>query len=74
VLSPANRRRRVREKAELYLRNGVAHVWICDPKREQAFSAKLSGETIILEPFETISLSEPVSFTLRAEQFFALDL
>ncbi len=72
VLSPANRRRKVEEKAELYLRNGVAHVWICDPKRGQAFAARLFGNGVVQEQFETISVSEPVPFTLNAEQFFVI--
>ena len=73
VLSPANRRRRVQEKAELYLVNGVAHVWICDPKRREAFAARLSGNTVVQEPFETISISEPVPFTVDAAEFFVIN-
>ncbi|MBV8896004.1 MAG: Uma2 family endonuclease [Acidobacteriaceae bacterium] len=73
VLSPANRRRRVEEKIELYLRNGVAHVWICDPKQGQAFAARLSGNMVVQESFETISISDPIPFTLNASQFFLIN-
>lgn len=73
VLSPANRRRRVQEKAELYLRNGVAHVWICDPQRSQAFAARLFGNDVVQEAFDTISIKEPVPFTLKAERFFVIE-
>lgn len=73
VLSPANRRRKVEEKAELYLRNGVAHVWICDPKRGQDFTALLAGNSVVQEAFETISIADPVPFTLNAERFFVIN-
>ncbi|MBV9613129.1 MAG: Uma2 family endonuclease, partial [Acidobacteriaceae bacterium] len=73
VLSPANRRRRVEEKAELYLRNGVTHVWICDPKRSSAFTARLSGSAVVQEPFETVTISEAVPFTLDASRFFVIN-
>lgn len=73
VLSPANRRKKVEEKAHLYLTSGVAHVWICDPKRSTIFIARLQDDVVIQQAADTIVVSEPIPFTLKAPDLFTIN-
>lgn len=74
VLSPANRARKVDEKAMLYLANGVARVWIVDLKLGKIFAATRNGDRIRKEEVERITIADPVAVTIEAPQVFAISI
>jgi Uma2 family endonuclease len=60
VLSPANRKKHVNEKAALYLAHGVQHILIANPKQNQLFVSRWASESerteVALEPIDEIAL------------------
>ena len=72
VISPANRRRNVEEKAALYLSSGIRHVWLAYPKLSRIMSARMAGDKVVQEPIEAITCSDPVAFSIPAPVAFAL--
>ncbi|MFL6414468.1 MAG: Uma2 family endonuclease [Bryobacteraceae bacterium] len=75
VLSPANRRRRVEAKVQLYLANGVKEVWLASPKRKSVEVIRgdqtESRHQHSIE--ESIALPQPLSGRVLVRPIFALN-
>jgi Uma2 family endonuclease len=56
ILSPEDRASRTQEKIDDYLRFGVAHVWLIDPRRKRAWSYARDGRH---EAASVLTTSEP---------------
>ncbi len=61
IVSPANRKHRILQKVDLYLRNGSVQVWVIYPKRRRFEVHDLSGvqcieEIVLPEPLPSVRL------------------
>jgi Uma2 family endonuclease len=56
ILSPEDRASRIEEKIDDYLNFGVAHVWLIDPRKKQAWSYTREGKR---EAASLLTTSEP---------------
>jgi Uma2 family endonuclease len=74
VVSPSNRKRRVREKVDLYLAAGGAGVWVVYPKRRE-LHAHLPGraETRYVIQDGEIPLPAPLEGSIVVSDIFRLD-
>jgi len=73
VVSPANRRARVEEKARLYLSQGVAMVWIVYPKRKVVLVHR-AGQDAAIErtPAHLLELPDPLVAEIPVQGFFVI--
>ena len=74
VVSPSNRKRRVREKIDLYLAAGGAGVWVVYPKRREVHVYLAGGtEAIYRIPEGAIPLPPPLEGGITVADIFRLD-
>jgi Uma2 family endonuclease len=76
VISPANRRRRIEQKVELYLKNGAAEVWVVYPKKQcirvHALGTQVR-EYVLAEMDCTLALPAPLSGAVQLSGVFRLE-
>ena len=72
VLSPANRRRRIQQKIEVYRSAGVTAVWIIDPKQNTLRSCTQDLD-LLLQEGDSLILPDPLSGSFEIAQAFLLD-
>lgn len=70
ILSPEDRASRIEEKIDDYLRFGVAHVWLLDPRKKLAWAYNRDGKR---EAVKTLTTDTPHIECPIAELFAELD-
>lgn len=73
VISPSNRRRRVREKVDLYLAAGGAAVWVIYPKRKEMREYLAGREEATYGAQEIIFLPSPLQGSVAVDDIFRLE-
>jgi Uma2 family endonuclease len=74
VISPANTRRNVVEKTELYLSNGTRFVWTIYPKKKRVDVFAWDSRVIEVPHEDTIAIPEPATATIRVADIFNYSL
>ena len=70
VLSPANRKTRVKAKIKVYLSQNVTEVWLVHPKKKTVEVIREQQRTLTQE---RLSLPAPLSGSVETGSFFTLD-
>lgn len=72
ILSPSDRRKKVREKIEEYIDNGVRTVWLVDPEANTITVYNGTMRGVEYGPAETIDGGEVIpGFAVRVSEFFS---